>query len=177
MERSLAQARDFREVMRPTRHNRSKGYGVRPVPDVRGNVTICSHSRTLTLSRHFFLCLCLCLCLSLYASLFLRIRLTSTVSPPVASDSAGDSRRITGVPPTISIRVDTCDRLRVGWLNGWEGFRESRGCSRDTWTESYITECASRPANMPHVRQSHPDSGPRTNARKQHSTKATWVQG
>ena len=37
------------------------------------------------------------------------------------------------------------DRLRAGWLNGlfihhWEGFRESRRCSRDAYPESYITE-------------------------------------
>ena len=35
----------------------------------------------------------------------------------------------------------TRDRLRVGWLNGfWEGYRESRRCSRDTYPESYITK-------------------------------------
>ena len=38
----------------------------------------------------------------------LRCRVTSTVSPPVANDSAGDRRRITGVRPTISMRVETC---------------------------------------------------------------------
>ena len=32
------------------------------------------------------------------------------------------------------------DILRDGWL--WEGFRESRRCSRDTYLESYTTEYA-----------------------------------
>ena len=42
------------------------------------------------------------------------------------------------------------DRLKVGWLNGysfitstgalWEGYHESRRCSRDTYPESYITK-------------------------------------
>ena len=31
------------------------------------------------------------------------------------------------------------DRLRVGWLL-WEGFHESRRCSRDTYPDSYVTE-------------------------------------
>jgi len=39
------------------------------------------------------------------------------------------------------------DRLRVGWLNGfsflWEGYRESRRCSRDTYPESCITNYTS----------------------------------
>ena len=35
------------------------------------------------------------------------------------------------------------DRLRVGWLNGWEGCRESRRYSRDTFPESYITKYTS----------------------------------
>ena len=36
------------------------------------------------------------------------------------------------------------DRLRVGWLNGfWEGYRETRRCSRDTYAESYITKYTS----------------------------------
>ena len=34
------------------------------------------------------------------------------------------------------------DRLRVGWLNSWEGFRESRRCAGDTYPESYVTENA-----------------------------------
>ena len=36
----------------------------------------------------------------------------------------------------------TCDRLRIGWLNGplCEEFRESRRCSRDTYPESNITK-------------------------------------
>jgi len=33
------------------------------------------------------------------------------------------------------------DRLTVGWL--WEGCRESRTCSRDTYPESYITKYTS----------------------------------
>ena len=37
-------------------------------------------------------------------------------------------------------RLGLVDRLRVGWLNEWEGFRESRRCSRDTYPESYISE-------------------------------------
>ena len=39
--------------------------------------------------------------------------------------------------------VCTSDRLRVAWLNGppWEGFCESRRCSKDTYPDSYITEC------------------------------------
>ena len=32
------------------------------------------------------------------------------------------------------------DRLRVGWVNGCEGFHESRKCSRDAYPESYTTE-------------------------------------
>jgi len=32
------------------------------------------------------------------------------------------------------------DRLRVGWL--WEGYHESRRCSRDTYPKSYITKYA-----------------------------------
>ena len=34
--------------------------------------------------------------------------------------------------------VSVRDRLRVGWR--WEGYCESRRCSRDTHPESYITE-------------------------------------
>ena len=33
---------------------------------------------------------------------------------------------------------DFVDRLRVGWL--WEGYHESRRCSRDTYPESCITK-------------------------------------
>ena len=41
-------------------------------------------------------------------------------------------------------RVKFNDRLRVGWLNGfWEGYHESRRCSRDTYPESYITKYTS----------------------------------
>ena len=32
---------------------------------------------------------------------------------------------------------------RVGWLNGWEGYHESRRFSRDTYPESYITKYTS----------------------------------
>ena len=45
-----------------------------------------------------------------------------------------------------SVYVPSFDRLKVGWLNGfsfitsWEGCRESRRCSRDTYPESYITK-------------------------------------
>ena len=38
-------------------------------------------------------------------------------------------------------RVENCkifDRLTVGWLNGWEGYHESRRCLRETYPESYI---------------------------------------
>jgi len=35
------------------------------------------------------------------------------------------------------------DRLRVGWLNGWEGYHESRRCSTDTYPESYILKYTS----------------------------------
>ena len=45
--------------------------------------------------------------------------------------------------PSFLLKVNTVDRLRVGWLNGfsfiWEGYHESRRCSRDTYPESYIT--------------------------------------
>ena len=37
--------------------------------------------------------------------------------------------------------VAIADRLRVDWL--WEGCRESRSCSRDTYPESCITKYAS----------------------------------
>jgi len=43
--------------------------------------------------------------------------------------------------------LNTLDRLRVGWLNGlsfiWQGCRESRRCSRDTYPKSYITKYTS----------------------------------
>ena len=35
------------------------------------------------------------------------------------------------------------DRLRVDWLSGWEGYRESGRCSRDTYPEPCITKYTS----------------------------------
>ena len=43
-------------------------------------------------------------------------------------------------------QVNVFDRIRVGWLTGisfWEGCRESRRCSRDTYPESHITKYTS----------------------------------
>ena len=52
------------------------------------------------------------------------------------------------IDPGAAPRSIKDDRLRVGWLNGfagplWEGYRESRRCSRDTYPESYITKYTS----------------------------------
>jgi len=53
------------------------------------------------------------------------------------------------VPPDLPL--SGVGRLRVGWLHGvsfitsmpaWEEFRESKRCPRDTYPESYISECA-----------------------------------
>jgi hypothetical protein len=41
-----------------------------------------------------------------------------------------------------------------------EGCRESRGCSRDTYPESYITRYTSVRGNSAHIRQAGPNSGP-----------------
>ena len=53
----------------------------------------------------------------------------------------GNSRRVFNAENHLFSRGG---RLRVGWLNGfsfiWEGCRESRRCSRDTFPESYITK-------------------------------------
>ena len=40
----------------------------------------------------------------------------------------------------LGFQENFLDRLRVGWLNGWEGYHESRRCSKDTYPESYITK-------------------------------------
>jgi len=49
-----------------------------------------------------------------------------------------------GSPRISSRRVAGGDRLRAGWLNEfWEGCRESRRCSRDTYPDSYITKYTS----------------------------------
>ena len=39
---------------------------------------------------------------------------------------------------SLNSRLERNDRLSVGWL--WEGYRESRRSSRDTYPESYISE-------------------------------------
>ena len=42
-------------------------------------------------------------------------------------------------------RISGRDKLRVGWLTkvSWEGYHESRRCSRETYPESYITNYTS----------------------------------
>ena len=42
---------------------------------------------------------------------------------------------------SLNSRLERNDRLSVGWL--WEGYRESRRSSRDTYPESYITKYTS----------------------------------
>ena len=53
--------------------------------------------------------------------------------------------------------VETIDRLKVGWLNGFSfiastgawGYHESSRCSRDTYPESYIIMHTSIQKNPP----------------------------
>ena len=45
----------------------------------------------------------------------------------------------------LDTKIVLVDRLRVGWFNGWEGYHESRRCSRDNYPESYITKHTSIP--------------------------------
>ena len=56
-------------------------------------------------------------------------------------------------------QFDSVDRLRVGWLHGWEGFRESRRCSRETYPESYITEYILMYEDYHHFFEDVPASG------------------
>ena len=43
--------------------------------------------------------------------------------------------------PSVGVYLQPGDYLRASRLPSlWEGFRESRRCSRDTYPESYITE-------------------------------------
>ena len=53
---------------------------------------------------------------------------------------SGCGLRMSSIPEREAFAVRD-DRSRVAWL--WEGYYESRRCSRDTYPESYITKYTS----------------------------------
>ena len=61
--------------------------------------------------------------------------------PLTVSGCVGESVFLITLDRGLAACVES-DRLRVGWLN-WEGYHESRRCSRDTYPESYITKYTS----------------------------------